>query len=76
MGVFNILTIEGKKEMRRPFTAQLYDLNGTLRQSFSSFKNKFTMDISSLPPGIYTFKLYNTYGSEMQIEKDHKAISS
>jgi len=67
--VSNILTIQGKKEMRKPLTAQLYDLNGTLMQSMSSFKNKFTMDISSLPPGIYTFKLYNTYGSEMQIEK-------
>ncbi len=67
--VSNMLNIQGKKEMRKPLLAQLYDINGAMVKSLSSFKNKFSMDISSLPPGIYTFKLYNAYESEMQVEK-------
>ena len=65
----NILNVQAKKEMRKPLLAQLYDMNGKLVNATTSYKNNFSIDISSLPKGIYTFKLYNAFDVEMQIEK-------
>jgi aldose sugar dehydrogenase len=67
--VSNILYIQGKKEMRKPLLVQLYDINGKLVNVTTSYKNNFSIDISSLSKGIYTFKLYNAFDVEMQIEK-------
>ncbi len=67
--VSNLLNIEGKKEMRKPLLVQLYDINGKIVKEVTSYKNKFSIDISSFPRGIYTFKLYNAFDIEMQIEK-------
>lgn len=64
-----ILNVQGKKEMRKPLKAQLYDIRGKLMNETISYMNKFSIDISSFPAGIYIFKLYNTYDVEMQIEK-------
>lgn len=65
----NILNIESKKEMRKPLRAQLYDITGRLVLEKIAYQNNFQMDISILQKGIYTFKLYNTYDVELQIEK-------
>lgn len=67
--VSNILSIQGKKEMRKPLLAQLYDIKGKLMREVFSYKNDFSMDITALPSGIYIFKLYNAYDVEMQVEK-------
>jgi aldose sugar dehydrogenase len=67
--VSNILYVQGKKEMRKPLLVQLYDINGKLVNVTTSYKNNFSIDISSLSKGIYTFKLYNAFDVEMQIEK-------
>jgi aldose sugar dehydrogenase len=67
--VSNILYVQAKKEMRKPLLTQLYDMNGKLVNATTSFKNNFSIDISSLAKGIYTFKLYNAFDVEMQIEK-------
>ena len=67
--VVNILNIQAKKDMQKPLLAQVYDINGRLLINNSSYKNKFSIDISALSRGIYTFKLYNAYDVEMQIEK-------
>lgn len=67
--VSDILNVQGKKEMRKPLKAQLYDIRGKLMNETISYMNKFSIDISSFPAGIYIFKLYNTYDVEMQIEK-------
>ena len=67
--VFNLLYIQGKKEMRKPLLAQLYNINGVMIKEITSYTNKFSIDISSLPRGIYIFKLFNTFDVEMQIEK-------
>lgn len=64
-----VLNIEGKKEMRKPLRAQIYSITGRFIMEATSYVNKFSMDISSLPKGIYIFKLYNTYDVEMQVEK-------
>lgn len=64
-----ILNVESKKEMRKPLRAQLYDIAGRLVLEKTAYQNNFKIDISFLQKGIYTFKLYNTYDVEMQIEK-------
>lgn len=65
----NKVNIESKKTMRKPLRAQLYDISGKLVLETTSYQNNFSIDISTLMAGIYTFKLYNTYDVEMQIEK-------
>ena len=55
--------------MRKPLRAQLYDITGRLVMEKTAYQNNFKIDISSLQKGVYTFKLYNTYDVEMQIEK-------
>ncbi|MCB0708954.1 MAG: PQQ-dependent sugar dehydrogenase [Chitinophagaceae bacterium] len=65
----SILNVESKKEMRKPLRAQLYDITGRLVMEKTAYQNNFKIDISSLQKGVYTFKLYNTYDVEMQIEK-------
>ncbi|MGC4101737.1 PQQ-dependent sugar dehydrogenase [Ferruginibacter sp.] len=67
--VYNILNVQGKKDMHKPLLAQLYDINGRLMLSQNSYKNNFTVDMSTLPAGMYIFKLYNAYDVEMQVEK-------
>lgn len=64
-----VLNVQGKKEMRKPLRAQLYDITGKLVREQSSYFNNFSIDVSFLPRGVYTFKLYNMYDVEMQIEK-------
>lgn len=64
-----MLNIQGKKEMRKPLRAQLYDIHGRKMLEKISYMNNFSIDISSFPAGVYTFKLYNTYDVEMQVEK-------
>lgn len=65
----SILNVESRKEMRKPLKAQLYDITGRLVMEKTAYQNNFKIDISSLQKGVYTFKLYNTYDIEMQIEK-------
>ena len=64
-----IINVEAKKEMRKPLRVQLFDLTGKVVKETTSYQNKFSVDISSLHSGIYTFKLYNAYDVEMQVEK-------
>lgn len=67
--VSSILYVQGKKEMHKPLLAQLYDINGKMVKAVTSYKNNFSIDISSFSSGVYTFKLYNAFDVEMQIEK-------
>jgi hypothetical protein len=67
--VTGTLYVESKKEMRKPLLAQFYDATGRVVKETTSYQNKFSIDISSLPRGMYIFKLYNTYEVQMQIEK-------
>lgn len=65
----NTLNVQGKKEMRKPLRAQLYDMTGKLVIEQTSYQNNFSINVSAIPAGVYAFKLYNTYDVEMQIEK-------
>jgi len=67
--VAGILYVESKKEMRKPLLAQFYDITGRLIKEIISNQSKFSIDISSFAKGVYTFKLYNKYDVEVQIEK-------
>ncbi len=67
--VVNTLHITGKKELRKPLLAQIYDIHGRMLYEATSFKNSFTVDVSRLMPGSYVLKLYNGYDIEVQIEK-------
>lgn len=67
--VQNIINIHGKKELRKPLRVQICDIYGRLLKEEKSYKNDFSIDVSSLPPGAYLLKLYNGYDMEVQIEK-------
>ncbi len=67
--VTNMLMVQAKKDMRKPLRAQVYDINGRLVAEKTSYLNNFGVDVSAIPAGIYTFKLYNMFDVEMQVEK-------
>lgn len=65
----DILYIHGKKELRKPLLVQVYDIYGRKLKEETSFRNDFSINITSLRPGSYVLKLYNGYDLEVQIEK-------
>ena len=67
--VGNTLYIHGKKELRKPLLVEIYDVNGRRLKEETSFRNDFSVDVSSFKPGTYLLKLYNGYNIEVQIEK-------
>jgi PQQ-dependent dehydrogenase (s-GDH family) len=67
--VGDVLNVQGRREVRKPWFAQLYDINGKLVSTTTSYKNNFSINMGSLPRGMYIFKLYNAYDIEMQVEK-------
>ncbi len=67
--VVSSINIHGKKELRKPLLVQICDINGLVLKEGTSYRNDFTIDVSSLKPGTYLLKLYNGIGMEVQIEK-------
>jgi PQQ-dependent dehydrogenase (s-GDH family) len=65
----DLITIQGKKELRKPLRLQVYNLAGILMKEEMSFKNEFQVNIAGLTPGVYMLKLFNGNEQEMQIEK-------
>ena len=65
----NLLTIQGKKEFRKPLRVQFYNIAGTMLKEELSFRNEFRVNIADLPPGVYMVKLFNGNELEVQIEK-------
>lgn len=63
------ITIQGKKEFRKPLRVQLYNLAGVLQLEQLSFRNEFTMDIRDLVSGVYILKIFNGNELEVQVEK-------
>ncbi|HYM94012.1 MAG TPA: PQQ-dependent sugar dehydrogenase [Chitinophagaceae bacterium] len=63
------LYVHGKKDFHKPLRAELYDLNGKLLKQQLTFKNDFTIDVSSLRSGVYVLKMYNGYDLDEQVEK-------
>ncbi len=71
--VRDILQIHGKRELRKPLLAQVYDINGRKLRETSSFRNDFSVNVSGLQPGTYMLKLYNGNNMEVQVVKFIKA---
>ncbi len=65
----NILNIHGKRELRKPLLVQIYDIQGRMLITQTSFRNDFSVDVSDFTPGTYLLKLYNGNNMEVQIVK-------
>jgi len=65
----DFIYIHGKKELRKPLLVQIYDVYGRKLKEETSFRNDFSINISSLRSGSYVLKLYNGYDLEVQVEK-------
>lgn len=65
----DMVTIQGKREFRKPLRVQVFNLAGVLLKEVTSFRNEFQVDIAGLIPGVYMMKLLNGNGQELQIEK-------
>lgn len=63
----DVLNIHGKKELRKPLLAQIYDISGRPLQQVTSFRNDFSMSLAKLQAGIYVLKLYNGNNMEVQV---------
>jgi PQQ-dependent dehydrogenase (s-GDH family) len=67
--VQQILYIHGKKDFHKPLQAELYDLSGKVLRKEQEFKNDFSIDVTSLKPGVYILKMYNGSDVEDQVYK-------
>lgn len=64
----NTVTIQGKREFRKPIRVQLFNTSGVMVQEEYSFKNKFNIDITRLRPGVYYVKLFD--GNELEVKTE------
>lgn len=67
--VTETLYVQGKKQMRKPLLAQVFDIYGRMLKEVRSFRNEFAIDVSAFIPGAYLLKLFNGNEMEVQIEK-------
>lgn len=67
--VHDMLNIHGKKNLQKPLLVQVCDIYGRVLKEETSFKNDFSVNVSSLTPGAYILKLFNGYDIEVQVEK-------
>lgn len=63
------LYVHSKKDFHKPLQIELYDLSGKMLIRQQSFKNDFTIDVSSLKAGVYVLKMFNSYDVQVQIDK-------
>jgi hypothetical protein len=54
----HVLSMHGA---HKPLLARLYDMSGKIVLEKTTDQDSFTLNISSLLPGVYVFKLYNGY---------------
>ncbi|MBK7560913.1 MAG: PQQ-dependent sugar dehydrogenase [Chitinophagaceae bacterium] len=67
--VVNTINIHGKKELQKPLLVEIYDMTGNKIKDVTSYRNDFTINVSSFSPGTYLLKLYNGHHIEVQVEK-------
>jgi len=65
----NSITVQGKREFRKPLRVQIFNIAGVMMKEELSFRNEFQVDISGLLPGVYMMKLFNGNELEVQVEK-------
>ncbi|MBS1973718.1 MAG: PQQ-dependent sugar dehydrogenase, partial [Bacteroidetes bacterium] len=64
--ILHVMCMQG---VHKPLAARIYDMSGRLAMQEDSGNESFTIDVARLPSGIYAFKLYNGYGSNISTEK-------
>jgi PQQ-dependent dehydrogenase (s-GDH family) len=67
--VQDILSIHSDKDIHKPVKVELFDLDGKILKKQLSYRNDFSIDVSSLKPGVYVLKMYNGYDLKTQFEK-------
>ena len=65
----NTLYVEGQPGQYQPWIARLYDMTGKIVLEEETSETNFSMDIHSLAPGIYIFRLCNGYGAPFLLDK-------
>jgi hypothetical protein len=64
-----VLHVESSPHERKPLLAALYDITGKLLLQRETSEDRFSLDIHSLSPGIYVFRLLNGYSVPLLTEK-------
>jgi hypothetical protein len=65
----DVLYVEGASHERKPLLATLYDITGKPLRQLETSDDDFSLDIHSLSPGIYVFRLQNGYSVPLLTEK-------
>lgn len=68
----DVINIKGMRNLYKPLKVQLYDMSGIMVKEEVSNRNEFTVNISSLRPGLYVMKLLNGYNVELKVQKIFK----
>jgi hypothetical protein len=63
------LYVEGPSRERKPWLATLYDITGKPMLCRQTSEDHFSLDIHSLSPGMYVFRLQNGYAVPLVTEK-------
>jgi PQQ-dependent dehydrogenase (s-GDH family) len=63
------LYVDAVTRERKPWVATLYDITGKLRIRRETQDSQFTLDLHDLPPGIYVFRLQNSYAVPLLTQK-------
>jgi glucose/arabinose dehydrogenase len=64
-----VLHVEVASRERKPLLAMLYDITGKPLRQLETSEDQFSLDIHSLSPGIYVFRLFNGYSVPLLTEK-------
>ncbi len=64
-----MLFVKSLKSQTSPLHYSIFDINGQLVLRGDSNNNNFGIDIQILHPGMYVFKLYNSYFINICSEK-------
>jgi hypothetical protein len=58
-----------KSGLHKPILVQLYDISGRIMLQQTTDRDYFTINVSKYKPGVYVFRLYNSYGVNINTQK-------
>lgn len=67
--VSQTLYVQSKKNFNRLLQVELYDLKGKMVLRQQETRQNFSIDVSTLRPGVYVLKMYNDYDVDQQVYK-------
>jgi PQQ-dependent dehydrogenase (s-GDH family) len=65
----SILKVLSASGSHKPLLAQLFDVSGRLMLQKRTSDDSFTIQVGQLPDGVYIFRLYDGYGSNLDTEE-------